>query len=300
MYVGAVAVFDGIRDIQLLIRERRLVWNVYPIYYFLGAGLFGLLYVIVHILPDPAAYFLIPSSCDICLGGILQTVPALLSKIVTQRPVEFLLLVTVLYAAVKNRNTNPHQHFLILLTGYFITHLAVNPPAWIQYYYPIVPLLSIGLGGYVSKFISASKQDKRQTRIHLLLGISLLMLLLNLAYFHTGRIPFENAYPIPDTTEIQYIQDHIPDSTVVMSSVSYFYPLKAYRNFLDYRKQIWYGLTLRDESLEAFLARMDPQVIYIQQSTYDRDLVLQQFVEAREFVHVTPNLWVAVVLIPSD
>jgi len=293
MYVGALAVYYGVRYLQILIRARRLVLNVYPVYYFLGAGLFGIFYVIVHILPDPTAYFLIPSSCDICLGSIWQNLPAFLSKIITQRPIEFLLLIIVLYGAVKNRKSNKHQHFLIVLMGYFITHAVVNPPVWIQYYYPFIPLLSVGLGGYFSRVIFNSDQARRQLLTNLFLSASLLMLLLNLAYFQTNRLPFENAYPIPDTPEIQYIQDHIPESTVVISSVYYFYPLKEYRNFLDYRKQIWYGLTLRNESLEAFLDRMDPQVIYLQQSTYDRDLVLQQFVEARDFVRVTPDLWVA-------
>ena len=97
---------------------------------------------------------------------------------------------------------------------------------------------------------------------------------------------------MPDTPEIRYIQENIPKSTTVMGSASDFYSLKDFRNFLDYSDQIKFGLTLRNETLSDFLDRMDPEVIYLPEITYSPD-ILDQFIEHRNFISITPNLWVS-------
>jgi len=297
MYVGALAVYYGFQYVQIVRRERKLVLNTYPMYFFLGAGLLGALYIIVHILPNPEAYFLIPSTCDGCLKNILKAEFFRYYHILGLRPIEFILILLLLYSYFKNKQLN--QHFMILFIGAAIFQAILRPPSFIQYYHHLIPLLAVGVGGYMNDLLSQTKPEKQESFKKLLLFISLILLGFNLLYLYSGRYPYENSWSMPITPEVEYIQAHIPVSTVVLSQTMNFYPLKDFRNFLCYSIQLDYGLILRNEDLKSFLDRMDPKVIYTKNITYSLE-TLHWFIEKGDFVQITPELWVDRDLVPGE
>jgi len=297
-YVGALAVYYMFRYLQLVRSKRKLVLDVYPVYFFFGAGLLGVLYILVHILPNPDAYFVIPSTCAICFHNILEAEKIRFLHVLGLRPIEFILILIILYSQVRHKQTN--RHFLILFLGYFIAQIVIGPPPYIQYFHHVIPLLSVGVGGVFLKLVSDSKPDKKEPFKTALLVMAVLVLGFNLTYLLSDRLPYENAYRMPETAELEFIHENIPDSTVVLSTAKNFYVLKQYRNFLDYTDQINYRLRLRGETRTDYLQMFNPEVIYLDDNTYTNEPMLQQFIADREFVQVTPNLWVAEALTPGD
>ena len=84
----------------------------------------------------------------------------------------------------------------------------------------------------------------------------------------------------------------------MLSTARDFYPLKEFRNFLDYN-DIIYGISLRGETREQFLERVDPQVIYLSEPPYEFE-ILEQFIQEQDFATITPNLWISQDLVPED
>ena len=299
LYVGALAFYYGVQYLRELIREKRIVLNSPSVFFFAGAGVFGLLYLVIHVLPNPDAYFIIPNSCDICVKTLYISVFVMLKEIMARRPIEFILLIVVLYTEVRNKRFN--QHYFILVTGYILTHLIIKPPPWVQYYFPFIPLLAIGLGGFAAKLLEKADQKKRNLMTAAFLFSALLLLGMHFGDFYSGKYPYYNAYALEETREIRYIKENIPKSAVIMSGVSNFYQLKDYRNFLDARDQLRYGLEFRGEGLAEFLDRQNPTAIYLTDEfvmyfdkvMYAADEVLQEFISDNAMVHVTPELWVA-------
>jgi 4-amino-4-deoxy-L-arabinose transferase-like glycosyltransferase len=298
MYVGALAAYYGIRYLQIVKRERKLVLNESPIYYFIGAGLAGVIYIIVHILPDPEAYFLIPTTCKICELNPIQTEISRIKKLLVYRPHELFLAVLIFYSIIRRYKQN--QHFLILLGGCLISQIIISPPPYTQYFHHLVPLLAVGLGRFSLHILSIKTVDHHNIIKNTFLIASLILLILNLMLFAPKKFPYENAYRMPETAEIEYIQEYIPKSMVVMADANYFYPLKEYRNFLHYGVNLLYGLSIRGESYPNFLDRIDPEVINLSPGRIEDDPILKQFIEARDFVQVLPDLWVARELVPSE
>ena len=129
---------------------------------------------------------------------------------------------------------------------------------------------------------------------------SLALLIVNVLSLATQHYPYGNAYLMPDGPEIEYIQENIPTSTVVMSTGDNFYPLKDYRNFLQYAANLEYGLTIRNESMSHFLDRIDPKVIFIRGFESNTGKTLKKFVNRGDYVQVMPDLLVARELIPIE
>ncbi len=296
LYLGALAFYHGIEYLQLLLKERKFKLDTPAVYFYLGAGLFGVLYIVVHILPDPEAYFVIPNTCTICKPGRIQSETFRIIKMFIYRPHEIILAMLVVYSGIRHWKSS--RHFLLVFFGYLLAQIIVSPPHYIQYSHHLIPLLAIGVGGFVVQLISRTTR-KDALRITLLVA-SLVLLAVNFVLPLMGWFPYENSVPIPDLPEIGYIQEHIPPSTVVMSNVSTFYPLKEYRNFLDYSDQIKYGLMLRGESRAAFYERVNPEVILLREEIVREDSVLQQYVDQKDFVRVTSNLLVTRELLPDE
>lgn len=294
-YVGAFAFYYGYQLIKQTISEKKFIMKSSPVYFFTGAGIFGVLYIIVHIVPDPEAYFLISSTCAICFKNIFLNEYLRTLHIFGLRPFEFILIFFVLFTEIKSKNS----HLLLLISGFFITQTIIGTPPYIQYFHHFLPLLSIGVGGAIHKLLNNPQFTKYNHIRYFFIGLSFLALSTNLVYQFSDRLPFENAYPMPDTYEIHYIKKNIPQTTVVLSTARDFYPLKEYRNFLDYTDQIKYGINLRRETLADFLERMDPQVIYLSEPPFEFK-TLEQFIQKRDFVTITPNLWISQELLPED
>jgi len=261
------------------------------VYFFLGAGILGMLYIIVHILPDPQAYFVIPNKCDICQDGPVKSTIIRIWKLIHLRPIDAFLLLLVIFTTIIQRKT--HQHYLWILLGYFLGQIIFNPPSYIQYAQHLVPLLSIGIGGTVVFILSHISTEKQDITKNIFLVAALLVLGFNWVSFAAfDKLPFPNAYWMPKAAEFEYIQQYVPESTVVVSSALYFYPLRNYRNFLAFDSTLEYGLTIREESKADFLTRMQPKVFVMVREAIQSDSDLQIYIEKNNLIMVTENLWV--------
>jgi len=297
LYVGALAFFYAIQYFQILSREKKLVLDAYPMYFFFGAGVLGVIYILVHILPDPQAYFVIPNTCPFCYPSRLKTEVYRVIFMLMFRPQELILTLVVFYFGFRHRKEN--QHFFLLLLGYFLAQIVLSPPPNVQYFHHLIPLVTIGVARLVTYAIQRVSTGKQSFLKNAFLLAALVMLCLNpLLHFNSEWRPFEFALFMPETAEIDYIQEYIPKSTVVMSTVDNFYPLKEYRNFLQFGPNLDYGLSIRGEELAGFLSRENPQVIYLTPKYIDEEPTLQQFIDENDFVKVAADLWVATDLIP--
>jgi len=300
LYVGALALYYFYQLVQKVYQERKLNLNHPSTYYFAGAGLFGILYMIVHILPGPKTYLLIAKTCAICQTGRLDTEYQRIVNLLTHRPVELLLMLLILYFVI--RRGKHYRHYLILLVGYLAAQIIISPPAHTQYFSHMIPLLALGLAGGVHYLLSTITTDQQDTLKNIFLVVSLLLLVFNPLPVLIEQFPYhpyENAYPIPDDPQIDYIKEHIPTSTVVLTTADNFYPLKEYRNFLQYAENLEYGLAIRQESKAQFWNRINPQVIFIRNSESNTDKPLREYINRMDFVQVMPDLLVSRELVPE-
>ncbi|NIW46283.1 MAG: hypothetical protein GWN14_27310, partial [candidate division Zixibacteria bacterium] len=129
LYVGSLAIYYGFRYVEIVSRERKLMLDSYPVYFFCGAGIFGVLYVIIHILPDPQAYFLIPTTCSICESSFLQTEINRIQRFITFRPLDSFLVIVISAFAIKSRER--YRHFSILFVGYIGVQIIAKPPSFV-------------------------------------------------------------------------------------------------------------------------------------------------------------------------
>ena len=111
LYLGAFAFSYGVRYIQSVYQSKKLQFNTPEVFFFIGAGIFGVIYIIVHILPDPAAYFLIPNTCEICEPSRITKETYRIIKMFIFRPHEAILLILVVYFSIRAWKT--HLHWLL-------------------------------------------------------------------------------------------------------------------------------------------------------------------------------------------
>ena len=297
LYLGALALYYFLQLAPHILRERKLILNHPSVYFFVGAGLFGVLYIIIHILPAPKTYLLISTTCAICTSGIIQTEVERVNRLLNYRPHELLLLLLTFYFLFKREK--PYRHYAILLVGYLVSQIVISPPPYTQYFPHIIPLLSVGLAGWVHHLLSAKKQHQNRLKT-ILLAASLVLLAVNFLLIENQVFPYENAYLMPDDPEIEYIKENIPKSAVVMSTGDKFYPLKEYRNFLQYAANLEYGFAIREENMAQFLDRVAPEVIFIRNSNNKIKNPLKKYINRSDYVQVTPDLFVTRELIPAE
>jgi len=301
LYVGALTLYYFYQLVLKVYKEKKLSLNNSSTYYFAGAGLFGILYIIVHILPGPKTYLLIAKMCTICKMGRLDTEFQRIMKLLSHRPVELLLLLLTLYIVI--RRGRSYRHYLILLVGYLVSQIIISPPAHTQYFSHMIPMLALGFASVAQHLLSTKSTGQQDTLKIIFLVVSLFLLVFNplpVVIEQFPYHPYENAYPIPDDSQIDYITEHIPTSTVVLTTADNFYPLKEYRNFLQYGSNLEYGLSIRQESKEQFWNRINPQVIFIRDLESKTDKSLRKYINRMDFVQVMPDLMVARELVPEN
>lgn len=298
LYVGAFAAYYAVRYLQIVRSERKLVLDAYPVYFFVGAGLLGVVYILVHILPDPEAYFIIPATCPFCYSSRIKTEVYRIIFMGIFRPHELIVTLLIIYFAVRRRKE--YQHFLLLFAGYYLAQIIFSPPPNVQYFHHLLPLLSVGLAGMVAHSVALIKEKQQALMKNILLAAALVILCSNPILLAAKWLPYEFALFMPQTAEIEYIKENIPKSTVVVSTVNNFYPLKEYRNFLQFAPNLYYGLSSRGEDMADFLNRINPEVIYLESRYFDDEQYLQRFIDSKDFVQIMPDLWLAPELLNSQ
>jgi len=258
------------------------------LFFFLGAFLAGIGYLGLHVLPNPEAYFVITQECTGCNENPLVTEILRILRLVMLRPHEVAIGIGVTVAALRRKSLEDRR-FLALLGGWLVAQFIFAPPAFTHYTNHIWPILALGTAGWMSRPVPAKIQTQR-----LWIGsiTGLLFLGLNIGLHLAGNPPYLLSYPVEMTPAMIYVQEHIPQDSVVMGRVQDFYVLKDFRNYVTYRDGTQYGAHLRGESMLDFWQSLQPEVILLRPSQIEADPELQFFITQNRFIQVLPDLWV--------
>ncbi len=294
LYLLALGVTYLAYFIKDTVLARRIFLKHPAVLFAAGAGLAGIIYYLIHVLPDPKAYFIISQTCFECDESILSTEIKRLLRLMVFRPIDLLLLFVVLAVSLRRRSQQDWR-YLFLVGSWIIAQAIVGPPPYEHYASHFWPLLALGVGGLVvpaSKDLTgqAPLQEIRHTNLALL--IALLILVSNLAMFLAAKPPYLLAYQLKETPSIKYIQEKIPRDSVVMGRVPSFYLLRDYQNFLSYRDGDKYGVMLRGESMTAFWGREHPEVVLADEKDVLKDQELLDYLRSGKFIQIRSDLWV--------
>ena len=160
LYIAAISLYYVLQHYRT-IREGRKLCPVTPaVYFFAGLALAGIAYLLVHILPDPRAYFLISRECPVCEpAGPLKELRRY-RLLLELRGAETLLFVIALAAAYLRRE-KADRHYLIIVFGYFVAQTVSSPPITVMYMTHLLPLIGLGVGGAWMKGISPGERTQR-------------------------------------------------------------------------------------------------------------------------------------------
>ncbi len=288
VYGVALSVWYAITFFNAIRVERRLTLNTGPVYFGLGGLVAGSLYIMVHILPDPAAYFSIPSSCFQCDPSSFNELIRY-ARLLLLRPVEFFLLfLTVITALYRHRPAD--RHFLILIITWLIALPLTGVPPFTHYTYHFWPLLAIGTAGFLMRGLQPTGR-LRPWRTGLGIGLAVVSLVFNAGAHLAEFQPFELRKPIAETAAMAAVRAAVPVDVVVMGDVGLYYYLSDYHNFMSYRDTDEHGATQRGETQLEYWQREQPLVIIGDYRADDPEL--DQYMSELDFAEAYPDVWVA-------
>jgi hypothetical protein len=284
MYALVLGFWHVIEYAKLLMERRRLVLDASLVYYVSAGVIATLIYIVIHILPDPAAYFSIPSQF---FAPSLENETYRYARFLMLRPIELALLGIAIISAVYRRHPED-RHFLILI-GSWIVLMPIIPP-WVHYTNHMWPMLVIGLGGF---FARGAKPSARLGTGRLYLGALLAVgiLLFNVGLHRAMLQPSELREQLSDHPVLAYIRETVPEDTVVMAHSTHFYYLSNYMNFMSYRDADEHAVMQRGESQLDYWRREQPLVVVGDYRSDDPELV--QYMVEMDFAEVFPDVWVA-------
>ncbi|MEL7234807.1 MAG: glycosyltransferase family 39 protein, partial [Chloroflexota bacterium] len=297
IYLGAVTVYYLADYAHTLVREKRIIFNAPVVYYGIGGIIASVIYAVIHILPDPGAYFVISTECFQCGGSSLGKELSRWNRFLIFRGLEVPVLLLVVIASAVRRERED-WHFLAIFFGWIVVNALVGPPPFTHYTYHIWPLLALGVGGFVAHGFQRDGA-LRQWRVSTGLTFALVMLAVNYGFHLLGVQPFElrSDTEYADYTEgIAYIQQNIPTNTVIMSDVLLFHPLSDYTEFMSYRNGYEYGAGREGLPIIDYWREQSPLVI-LDNDWRNDDPDLDQYMTEVGFELVAPNTWVATELL---
>jgi hypothetical protein len=293
LYVAAISLYYLLQHIQI-IRQQRQFWRMTPaVYYFAGLLSAGIVYLLVHVAPNPEAYFIISRNCPNCD-------PSLVLKEIRRYVLwvdwygEEVLLLMIAVALAWIRRTEADRHYLILLAGFFIALIVISPPGGIPYITHLLPLLSIGVGG---AWMNGTDSSKPFNSHRLILGIFIASYLLSARFVSLVVEATGFDRPKTPTVDVSYVREYVPQDTVVMGDPPLFHDLLNYDRFLSYRDGDLYGVLLRDEDYPTFWERERPQVFVGAPKPDDSEWWAYMY--AHDFRQVRDDIWIAGDLLES-
>jgi hypothetical protein len=289
LYLFAFSAYYGICFLEEVLSKRRLVFTPGPVFFAIGAALAGSLYLAVHVLPDPKAYFIIPSHCFECTEPIYLTELKRVLRLLYLRPMEVAIFLLAVVSAF-SRHKPEDRCYLIFVAAYLVAQAVSHTPPYMHYTNHFWPLIAIGAAGFVARGFDGL-ENKRRFNISIMVAFLLLFsnLLMHLVGFH----PYLIANELTSSPAVDTIQREIPTNTVVMGKVPAFYQLRAYKNFLSYRDGSVYGALLRQESMLTFWNRVQPQVILLNPDDFSTDPELKQYMAQHHFIQRMDGLYIS-------
>jgi hypothetical protein len=293
IYLAALTLYYLIEYVREAILRRRIVLNTAPVYFALGGFVAGLIYIAVHILPNPQAYFAISGQCWQCGDLSLDQELLRFSRFIVMRSIEFGLLVIAIGSAAYRRRPED-RHYLMICSGWLLVQSLIGIPPFTHYTYHIWPLIAIGTAGFITRGLRSAGQLSTG-RFLAGLALAIALLLFNFGLHIMNFQPFELRFDTEAKAQAEFVQEIVPQDTVVMADVSLFYPLQRFTNFLSYRNGDMYGTGLRGESQLDFWRRVQPLVII---GDYrDEDPELDQYMTELGFEQIVPEVWIAAPLL---
>ena len=290
IYVGGLAFYYGVDYLRDCWQKRRLLVGHSAIFFYAGALCAGIVYLVIHILPNPEAYFLIPNACIYCEPRSVLKEIGRFVNFLARYPIEAALLPLVLFAAFR-RGRPEDRHFGLILAGCMLSMVIISPPNQSDYSTHLLPLLLIGIAAWFGFGFSQSFSMSRQRAANL---TATAMLAVSIAFIaHWLRDP-----PVDDS-RIAYVRENIPADQVIMGNVLYTHQLLDYPLFLSYRDDERYTVLLNGETFYDFWAREQP-VVFLPHLESDQNYVdwrdddeWVRYMTEHDFKEVYPDVWVA-------
>ncbi len=289
LYMAALAVYYAVTALVRLWQQRN--WRaLLPAFWFgVGALAAGLLYVVHHILPDPQAYFIIPQDCPNCEpAGVLKEWNRY-REYWNARPVEMAVGAFVIALALL-RARRDDRHYLLLVGAFMVALALVSPPTQNRYMAHGWVWIALGAGGLFTANFPAWGRFAQTWRVRealVIVGVVGLLLFQGMNEFYRYQNP-RFQYTLGEQRAYAASLD-LPRETVILGYAPYYEDFLNYPNFMTYASGEKYGITLREETYEQFLAREAPEVLVAHVEDIPR---LRTYAEQRGFVPIMEHLWV--------
>ncbi len=288
LYVAAISLVYAAETVGKLWEDRH--WRaLFPAVWFgVGALVAGLLYIVVHILPNPQAYFIIPSDCPNCAPASITKEISRYTEYWNTFPVETVVAAVVLRFALA-RFRIADRRYLMLVIGFVLAMAVVSPPTQPRYLLHGWALIALGAGGMLSLPEDRLNTGWRWlTREAALLGLAALLVFQWMQFdgYRNPRFQYTLGEQRRAAVEIGF-----PRETVIMGYAPYYADFLAYPNFLAYspRGGENYGMELRGETYAEFIERERPEVIV---THAERNEVLVDYMERNGFITVMDHFFV--------
>ncbi|MEO1440091.1 MAG: glycosyltransferase family 39 protein, partial [Chloroflexota bacterium] len=195
--VGMFLVYYVSAAIQHWREERRGSALLPLVFYCIGAGITGVIYLVLHVMPDPEAYFFIAREFgpDVTL---IEREAARYALFAGFMPVEFVLFLLAIIAAYL-RKTEPDRIWLTLAAGYIISQTLIGPPFGLHYTTHIWVIVAPLVGALFANGIRRPMPVKSR---RVVAGITLLVIMLGIRMLNLAapaRFPF-SIHTTPDYT----------------------------------------------------------------------------------------------------
>lgn len=289
IYVGGLAFYYGVDYLTACWQDRRLILRHSAIYFYLGALSAGIVYLLIHVLPNPEAYFLIPNACIYCEPRSLVKEIGRMVNFLARYPIEAALLPLILYASFR-RGRPEDRHFGLLLIGCVLSMVIISPPNQSDYSTHLLPLLLIGIATWFSFGFTQNFSMSRQRAANL---TATAMLAVSIAFIaHWLR------EPPPTDSRIAFVRDNIPIDQVIMGNVLASHHLLDYPSFLSYRDDERYTVLLNGETFYDFWEREQPAVFLAHLESdqnyldWRSDEEWVRYMTDHNFKEAYPDVWV--------
>ncbi|MFZ4816792.1 MAG: hypothetical protein ACOYL5_19810, partial [Phototrophicaceae bacterium] len=284
VYVIALACVYAFRMGVLILEKRRWVWHVPTVAYFVGAFLAGCVYLVLHVLPAPADYFIITGAVPRSwLTRVLGTLEFLLHF-----PLEFMLLSVGIFYLWRIK---PLREVWALLVGTAIGLGIVSPSFGIHYTTHLWPMIAIA-------FAALWDWMRQQGRFRATLYRWTIVFLAVILGLRVVELLLPQRFPLvtyaPHQAAIAYMQAHFPPETVIAQTTDFytFAWMTDYPALISVGSLESVGLELRGEAYSDYWAREQPQVYYGTLGIIPEPTDFLAYLEQQQFVEVFPNIWV--------
>jgi hypothetical protein len=291
VYLVMFALLYFVQYVQTVREARRLVFNSPPVYFVAGSVLTGILYLALHVLPDPETYFFISSRCFECAEPFWITELKRAVRYIAMRPLELLLVGAVVIVGAARKEA-ADRHYLWVFGCAALAQAIVGTPPYVHYTSHLWPIAALGVGGWVARGRSG---QFAVWRLWVAYGVAVGLLTFNIALHWRGQEPYLLVQPPYSGAALAYLQQFVPTDTVVMGRGWVYGSLVEYGNFLAFHEGD-YSALLQNQTVLDFWREQQPEAIVFSDDEFAQDADLQTYMLEKDFREVVPDLWISAVL----